>query len=325
MKKVLPILISVIVLVTNILAANAAENMLSGVNIKGGANSYTVELTTSTPAKMSKTIISANRILINLDNVKAINNITTKYDKNAVMDTVIVEPQGKNVSIMLQGDNIAYSDIVFKEPTSIQQIQDNIVDTVAEAGMSIIDFSTNKTVPCVLLLVLVGVLLAEVRFIKARYSELNHEKSLLEKDIERTSDFKEYTMGYGSQGIKKPYTTPIYSNPKDTSLVRANYLKRLQTLKTDEIVTLNSLLSNHGEETQIINKIVNPKPVFGSLSNLKVEPNKTISNQTVTSPVSKSQLKSQLQHLETLSKLYQQSNDVEHTEETFQRRLNGLY
>lgn len=325
MKKVLQILISVVVLVMNVIAVSASENVLRGVDVKSGANSYTIELTTTEPAKMSKTILSANRVLVNLDNIKASNNITTKYDKNAVIDNVIVEPQGENsVCIMLQGENIAYSDVTFKSPTSLKQIEDGVIDTVS-AFSSLNEFSQNKTIPCVLLLILGGILVAEIKFIKSKYNELNTEKSLMEVDMQRTSEFKEHMTGYGNQGLKKPYTTPIYSNPKDTSVVRANYLKRLQNLQTPETVTLNSLLSNNNKETEIINKIVNnkPEPVFGSLSNIVAERKDTqLQTGAMTSPVSQARLKSELSHLETLSKLYRQSSE---NSETLHKRLNGLY
>ena len=245
MKKVLRLLISVIVLFVNIIAVSASENVLRGVDVKSGANSYTIELTTTEPAKMTKTIISANRILVTLNNIKASNNISTKYDKNAVIDNVIVESMGNDgVSIMLQGENIAYSDVTFKSPTSLKQIEDNVVDTVS-ALSSLNGFSKNKTIPCALLLVLGGILVAEIRFIKSKYQELNTEKSLMEIDMERTAEFKEHIGGYGNQGLTKPYTTPIYSNPRNTSTIRANYLQRLQNLKTPETITLNSLLSNN--------------------------------------------------------------------------------
>lgn len=329
MKKVLPLFISVIVLVLNIMSVNASENVLRGVDVKSGENSYTIELTTNEPAKMSKTIISSNRVLITLDDVKASSNITTKYDNNAVIDNVIIEPQGnEGVSIMLQGDNIAYSDVTFKAPTSLKQIEGNMVDTVS-AVVSLSDLGSNKTIPGVLLIVLVGIMVAEIRFIKSKYKELNTEKSLMEIDIERTSEFKEHMTGYGNQGLTKPYTTPIYSNPKDSSLVRANYLKRLQNLQTPETVTLNSLLSDNNKETNIINKVINKSEdkvehVFGSLSNLMIERKELASEATpMTNPVSRAKLNSQLAHLETLSKLYQQASNE--NDDSLQKRLNSLY
>ena len=347
MKKVLPLLISIIALVFNILSVEASENTLSGVDIKSGANSYTIELTTNEPAKMTKTIISSNRVLVTLNNVKASNNISTKYGKNAVIDNVIVEPQGNNVSIMLQGDNIAYSDVSFKAPTSMKQIQDNVVDSVSALTTLGNTAGQNKTIPCIFLVILAGVLVYEIKFIKSKYSELNVEKSLLEKDMERTAEFKDFMQGYGNQGITKPNTTPIYTNPTNPTLVRANYLQRLKTLKTPETVTLNSLLSNNNQETNIINQVVkHNKPVFGSLSNLTIETKElqemvekmqtretletletetrevTPSAQPVSNPVSPAKMKSQLAQLEELSKLYRQTSN---TPETLERRLNNLY
>ena len=328
MKKVLPVFISVIVLVLNILCADASENTLRAIDIKSGENSYTIELTADKPSKVSKTIISTNRILLTLDNIKSSNNISTHYDNNAVIDNVIVEPQGTNsISIMLQGDNIAYSDVNFKSPTSIQQIQDNVVDSISSVASFGTPIGQNKTLPCAILVIFIGILAYEIKLIKSKYNELNNEKQLLEKDIERTSEFKDYMKGYGNMGIKKPYTTPIYSNPKNSSDVRTNYLQKLQSLQTPETITLNSLLNNNNQEIKIINKVVNPKMkkhVFGSLSNMVLNKSETIKEtNTTTNPLQHANLNSQLAHLETLSKLYQQSN--EENKESLAKRLNGLY
>jgi hypothetical protein len=309
-------------LITNVISANAGENVLSGIEVSNGNNSYNIELTTNEPVKINKTIISTNRIILNLDNIKTINDITPKYGANTILDNVIIDTIGKNkVSIMLQGDNIVYSDIKFKSPSSVKQIENSVIDSVTNVGSSLVSYSNNRTMPFVFLILLGGILLSEIKFIKNKYKELDKEKSIIEKDIERTSEFKEFLNGYGNQGIKKPYSTPIYTNPKDTSLIRANYLKRLHTLQTPETVTLNSLLNSNNQETKIINKIINNQPIFGSLSNIVIERKNTETN-TTTNPLSKATINSKVQHLETLSKLYKDSLENNDTLET---RLNQLY
>ena len=328
MKKWLPIFISVLMVTVNVLVADASENVLREVDVKKGANSYTVELTSTAPAKLTKTIVSNNRILINLKNIDISSYLTTKFGGNTVIDNVMVEPCGTDsVNIMVQADDIAYSDVIFKAPTAIQNAEDTVKGSFTSlfsimSGSSMKDRGFQLGVLFIFLLILIG----EIRFIKSKYDELNEEKAQMLRDIEATKDFKDYLPGYRNSGLSKPYTTPVYNtNP----LVNANVTVRngLKKLTTPETTTLNSLLYNRNQENKIIDRIINNKPVFGSLSNINTEEIKQKFNtkQNVSNPLGNAKLKANIKHLEALTALYKEKASGEEMERNFRSRLNRIY
>lgn len=323
MKKWLPVFISVIIITINVLTADASENILRGVNVKSTPNAYTIELTSTSPARMTKNIVSANRIIINLRDIKVSNNLSTRYDGNAVIDNVIVEPGGfGNVNIMVQGDNIAYSNVEFKTPTAVEQIEDSVTSSFSSLfGALSGSKGSNRAFQFITILIFAVILLGEIKFIKTKYDELKEERMLIQKDIDNTSDFKEYTPGYGNAGIKKPYTTPLYGAAHNTSNIRANYLKRM---RTSETATLNMLIYNDNQENKIIDKIVNNKPVFGSLSNIDTKLKGTMSA-PISNPMDKAKLKANLRYLESMSAMYKKDSDIENAEGELKARLNELY
>lgn len=327
MKKWLPIFVSVLIITMNVLSADAAENILRGVNVKASENAYTIELTSTAPARMTKNIVSANRVIINLKNVDISNNLTTKFDGNAVIDNVMVEPCGMgDVNVMIQGDNIAYSNVEFKEPTAVEQMQDSVSSSFTSL-LSVFsgNNASNRVIQFGTLLIFGFILIGEVKFIKSKYDELKVEKQQMVNDIQRTSDFKEFMPGYGNVGLKKPYTTPIYGTAKNTANIRANYLKHL---RTPETMTLNMLMHNNNQESKILDRIVNNKPVFGSLSNINIEDNVPLNsniNNMISNPLPKARLKSNLKHLESMTALYKNETNVEEADREFYSRLNRLY
>lgn len=328
MKKWLPIFISVVIITINVLKADASENILRGVNVKSTPNAYTIELTSTNPARMTKNIVSANRVIINLKDVKISNNLSTNFDGNAVIDNIIVEPNGLgNTNIMIQGDNIAYSNVEFKSPSVVENVEDSV--TTSFAGLfNLLSGSkaSNRAIQFATLLIFGIILIGEVRFIKSKYDELNSEKMLMQKDIANTADFKEYTSGYGNAGIKKPYTTPLYGSAHKTSNIRANYLKRM---RSSETATLNMLLHSENQEEKIIDKIVNNKPVFGSLSNISIKEtlksDDTLMSMPVSNPLASAKLKDNMRYLESMSNLYRKDSTPEKVDKDLQTRLNELY
>ncbi|MCM1264829.1 MAG: hypothetical protein NC200_01400 [Candidatus Gastranaerophilales bacterium] len=328
MKKWLPIFISVVIITINVLAADASENVLRGVNVKSTPNAYTIELTSTNPARMTKNIVSTNRIIINLKDVKISSNLSTRFDGNAVVDNIIVEPNGLgNANILIQGDNIAYSNVEFKAPSTVETVEDSVTTSFASL-FSLLTGSkgTNRAIQFATLLIFGVILIGEIKFIKSKYDELNEEKRLMQKDIDYTVDFKEYTSGYGNAGIKKPYTTPVYGSARKTSNIRANYLQRM---RTSETATLNMLMHSENQENQIIDKIVNNKPVFGSLSNISIKdalkPDSTIMSMPVSNPMDNAKLKDSMRHLEAMSKLYRQEANMSDADKELKTRLNELY
>ncbi len=327
MKKLLPIFISVFIITVNVLVADASENVLRGVDVKKGANSYTVELTSAAPAKLTKTIISNNRILINLKNIGVSSNITTKFGGNTVIDNVMVEPCGiDSVNVMVQADDIAYSDVIFKEPTAVQNVEDTVKGSFTSlfsvmSGSSKHDRGIQFGVLFIFLMILVG----EVKFIKSKYDELNKEKEMMLRNIEATRDFQDYLPGYRKSGLSKPYTTPVYNTATVVNTgVRRNPLNRLTTPET---TTLNSLLYNRNQENKIIDRIINNKPVFGSLSNINVDEirQKLDAKQNVSNPLGKAKLKANVKHLEALTALYKEKANDKSSGKTMRSRLNRVY
>ena len=331
MKRLLPIFISVMIVIFTMLSASATDNVLRGVDVKKGGESYTVVLTTKAPAKMSKTVVSSNRVLITLKNIKISENLSAKFNENAFVDSIMVEPCGKdNASVMIQGDNIAYSDVQFKEPSSIENAEDTIKSSFNSvysvlSGSS----STDRTVQLGVLFIFLMILLSEIRFIRAKYRELRREREDMEKDIRHTSEFQTNLPGYGRAGLKKPYTTPVYGTAEQTANIRAKYLKHI---KTPETITLNSLLHNGHREKRMIDKVVNrKKPSLDSLTNINI--NDILSNKKevpnsldmMSKPIDTARLKANLKRLEELTNTYKKKAGAANKELVPRKRLNKIY
>lgn len=314
MKKLLPIILSVFVMTVNMLCADASENILRGVDVVKSGNTYKIELTSSEPAQMTKTNLSANRVILNLKNISLSGNISSSFEGHHSLENIVIESYGKNgVNIMLQGDNIAYSNIEFKSPTAVESVQDSVKSSFS----SLFDMLTgssaqNRTFQAGILAVLLFILVSEIRFVKSKYSELQAEKLEMMRNIEATSDFKDYLPSKAKTALHKPYTTPIYLNGVNTNIPMKN---RLSQLRTPETVTLNSLLSNRNNENKIIDRIVNNTPVFGALS-----ANTTTS---VSNPIEKSQLNTNIKYLENLTAKYKAEAALQDL--NLQKRLNRIY
>lgn len=326
-KKLLPIFISVFLVNFNMLCVNASENVLRGVDVIRGTNSYKIEVTSTSPADMTKTIVSANRIIVNLKNIDISKNITTKFNGNAVIDNVMVEPCGlNNVNIMIQGDNIAYSNVEFKAPTKLETTEDTIKASFTSLYNMLSGSSkTDRTFQFGILGIFLLVLFGEIKFIKSKYDELQKEKQEMIRNINATSDFKDYLPGYGRAGIKKPYTTPVYGNSVNTTTVRP---VRKPAFKMPETLTLNKILNNTSNEKTIINQILNPKPVFGTLSNISINdnvpPKTTIANK-ISNPLEKSRMKANIKYLEEMTNMYKNKSSLEKQEQIMRSRLNKIY
>ena len=56
------------------------------INIYGDGYSDTIELTSTVPARMTKNILSANRVIINLKDIEISKNLYTKYQSECFLD-----------------------------------------------------------------------------------------------------------------------------------------------------------------------------------------------------------------------------------------------
>ncbi len=318
MKKLLPIFISVFIILVNTLPSFASGNVLRGVNVRKVADSYTIEITSTAPARMTKNIVSANRVIINLKDIDVSSGLSTKFNGVSSIDNVMVEPCGNdNVNILVQGDNVAYSNVEFKEPNMLETAQSSFLGLFKGNGLS-----KNFQYGCLILFLFV--LVSEIKFVKSKYDEFENEKQLMLKDIENTREFKDYLPGYGRAGIKKPYTTPIYTSGVNTAVRRTAVMKKFTTPET---LTLNSILKNENNEPKIIDRIINNTPVFGTLSNINISEYDMpkMSSTKVSNPVEKARLKSNIKHLEELTALYRGKAAMETSEKSIRERLNQIY
>lgn len=324
MKKLLPIFISVLIIISSVLSANASENILRGVDVVKSANSYTIEVSSLTPAKMTKTIVSENRVLVNLRDVKISRNLTTKFNGKDVLDNVMVEPCGENsVNILVQGDGVALSSVEFKEITPAQRAADSLKNSVS----SLITMYTDSSLPnrCVqfgTLFIFMLIFMGELGFIKSKYDELQKEKQELLNNIERTKDFKDYLPDYDYSTLKKPYTTPIYTKGANsiTSKSRVGFAAKLP-----EKATLNIILSKREKQSEF-DRIINSKPMFGELSGIStLNTNVETLTKTVSNPLDKARLKTNLRYLEALTAIYKNKSEVSSITSGLRTRLNKIY
>lgn len=297
MRKILPILISVFVIVLGMLSADASGNILHGVNVKTEPDSYTIELISDNPAHMTKRIVSANRVIVNLKDIEISDNLSTRFDGCSVTDSIMVDSGSRGeVNILVQGKNIAYSNIEFRRSVT-PTLSKNSVFSLTTGLMSV--FSGEKTVnnafQYIALFILGIVLLCEIQFIRSKYKELEKEKQSMNKNIAETSGFKDFMPGYGAMGLKKPYTTPIYTNP---------LIYRLKNFNTSEATTLNML----SKRKPVKNIISNPTG-YTSFAPVKQKINIETDNistsvQNVSDPIENSKLKLSIKQLEQTTKLY---------------------
>ena len=321
-KKLLPIFISVFIITGNMLCADASVNELKEVSVKKGANSYTIELTGNRPVSAKKNIISTNRIIVNLDNIDTAKNIKTKFEGHDSIDNIIVDSNGAGkTNIMIQGENIAYSNIHFKELSATEQIKNDIQASFISFYKSATGGSSNgKKFQFGVLFLLAAFIIGELRFIQTKYKELQLERAEIMKNIEATKDFKDYLPGYGKAGIKKPYTTPVYrsSVPVNTNVNNC----KSPVSKLPENITLNNILKNTANnENVVIDRIVNNTPVFGTLSGLGTV---RTAPKTVSNPI-ESRIKSNIRHLEAMTAYYKNKASMETAQETISSRLNKVY
>ena len=305
LKKLLLILLSVFIIETNMLCANASENILKEVNVKKGLNCYNIELITNAPANAAKNIISNNRIILNLENTTAAGNIKTKFEGYNDINNIIIESSDKNkTSIMIQGENIAYSNIQFKKMNTTSAILEKIKTSS----------NKSKNVKYGIIILLIGFIIGELRFIKTKYDELKNEKKAILKNIEETKDFKNYLPGYSKTGTKKLYTTPAYKTNFKSVITPPEKQNRMAGN-----ITLNKLI-NCSSEIVNNNRIMNNTPSFGTLSKLTIKTSDRISN-----PIMHSSLANKIASQKAIISYNDTNNITNNNKETIYSRLNKVY
>lgn len=99
------------------LNAFAAENSLLGIDVKQTSNnSYDILLKLDNNARINKTLDSDGNLIINLNSTLPSDSMDIIYDNASELANVIVQKKNKeNTVILLQGENIANSQIYTKE------------------------------------------------------------------------------------------------------------------------------------------------------------------------------------------------------------------
>ena len=115
MKKVL-LLLSIALSVSS---AFAAENVLQTIEVEPIKDTYNIVLSTDTAVDVKKTIQAPNKITLNLKDVRASKTLNTVYSNVSNVDTVLVEPQGNNLSIYFQAENAAAATVTFDTPVAV--------------------------------------------------------------------------------------------------------------------------------------------------------------------------------------------------------------
>lgn len=94
--------------------AFASDNVLQAIQIDGVKDSYNIILKSDDVAEMKKTVQAPNKMMINLNGIRASKTINTIYNNTSSVDSVVVEPNGdESVKILIQGENVANAQIHF--------------------------------------------------------------------------------------------------------------------------------------------------------------------------------------------------------------------
>lgn len=80
-------------------------NLLDGIEIKPLNNSYEITLDT-TNATPIKTNVSGNKMLIELKGITPSSTVNTIYNNATNIDNVLIQPNGKDTKIIIQGKNL---------------------------------------------------------------------------------------------------------------------------------------------------------------------------------------------------------------------------
>lgn len=117
MKRILTLL----VLFFTALVANATDNVLQSVQIDSVGDTYNIILKTTSEAQIKKTTQASNKIILNLNDIRASKTINTIYNNATNVDSVMIEPVGDNaVNVIIQADNVSNAAITFDSSDAIK-------------------------------------------------------------------------------------------------------------------------------------------------------------------------------------------------------------
>lgn len=94
--------------------AFASDNVLQAIQVDGVKDSYNVILKSDDVAEVKKTVQAPNKMILNLNGIRASKTINTIYNNTSNVDSVVVEPTGDDsVKILIQADNASNAEVHF--------------------------------------------------------------------------------------------------------------------------------------------------------------------------------------------------------------------
>ena len=96
------------------LNAVASDNVLQAIQIDGVKDSYNIILKSDDIAEFQKTVQAPNKIILDLKGIRASKTINTIYNNTSSVDSVVVEPAGKDsIKILIQAANVGVANVYF--------------------------------------------------------------------------------------------------------------------------------------------------------------------------------------------------------------------
>ena len=177
--------------------ASAAENYLNTVVLEEGENGYNISLRSDLPAKVKKTIISNDKILLTLKGISISNNVNTLYKNTSNANNIIVEPVGnEEMNVYVFAKDIAGANVIFNTPNSAPI---PVGDRFAKEKLTWVVFS-------------VALLVLMINSLKSRDRRIVKKLTMREREI---AFYKAKIPSINYQMAQKAYAAnPIYNNPR---------------------------------------------------------------------------------------------------------------
>ena len=96
--------------------ASAEDATLNGIEVKALNNSYEIMLNTDQAVPLKTTSSSSDDMVINLKNIIPSKTVNTIYNNAANIDHVLIQPEGRDLRIVVKGLNAGSSNVLLKTP-----------------------------------------------------------------------------------------------------------------------------------------------------------------------------------------------------------------
>lgn len=96
--------------------ALATEATLNGIEVKPLNNSYEITLNTDQAVPLKTVSPQSDKMVIELKNIVPSKSVNTVYNNASNIDHVLIQPMGKDLTITIQGLNVASSNVLLNAP-----------------------------------------------------------------------------------------------------------------------------------------------------------------------------------------------------------------